>query len=119
MLTPAPMQFSRPFVRWLVALVVMTSTPGLGELVEGVVHAAIDDNGEMHHETDCSNSCDDRSCTQGLFHTCRCNASPLAPISVSAPLAGPAESLLTRFAVTPSGQDQPAHRMPPFRPPAA
>ena len=118
MLPPSPMRFTRPFLRWLIALVVLTSTPGLGEFFEGVVHAAMDDHSETHHETDCSDGCDARSCTQGLFHTCRCNASPLAPISVTAPLPVPTHFSIVRYAVTPPGKDQPAHRTPPFRPPA-
>lgn len=117
----APSMHSSPrFVRWLVALVVMTSTPGLAELVEGVVHMAIDDHGDSHHETDtCADGCEERGCTQGLFHTCRCNASPLAPISVALMLPTPTESSIERIALTPAGQDQPAHRSPPFRPPSA
>jgi len=107
--------------RWLAVLVIMTSTPGLGELIEGVVHAAVEDGDELdHHEVDgCNDSCAAGGCTQGFFHTCRCNASPVVAPNVPHALSGPDESVAAGAAVTNLGEDRPAHRNPPFRPPSA
>ena len=104
----------------LAALVILTSTPGLGELIEGVVHAAIESGDELdHHEVDsCKDSCATGGCTQGFFHTCRCNAAPVAPTTAPDALARPGESVAARAPVTNRGGDRPAHRTPPFRPPS-
>ena len=106
--------------RWLAALVILTSTPGLGELIEGVVHMAIESGDELdHHEVDsCNDSCAAGDCTQGFFHTCRCNASPIAPPSVPHALSVPVESVAARTPITDLGEDRPGHRTPPFRPPS-
>ena len=116
---PSMHRLPRSF-RWLAALVILTSTPGLGELIEGVVHAAIESGDELdHHEVDsCKDSCATGGCTQGFFHTCRCNAAPVAPTTAPDALARPGESVAARAPVTNRGGDRPAHRTPPFRPPS-
>lgn len=113
-----------PRLRWLVALVVLTSTPGLSELVEGVVHAAVASDSEdaldVHHEVDdCGDPCSTGGCTQGFFHSCRCNAPAFAPTSTIAPLAAPLSHAATGAIADPMGTDLAAHREPPFRPPSA
>lgn len=109
--------------RWLVALVVLTSTPGLSELVEGVVHAAVasdSDALDVHHEVDdCGDPCSTGGCTQGFFHSCRCNAPAFTSPSRIAPLAAPMSSACAHGLTAPAGQDLAAHREPPFRPPSA
>ena len=120
MVAPKPMQRLPRSFRWLAALVILTSTPGLGELIEGVVHAAIESGDVLdHHEVDsCNDSCTTGNCTQGFFHTCRCNASAIATPSVPHALSGPDESVAVRPLVTDRGEDRPGHSTPPFRPPS-
>ena len=107
--------------RWLAGLVILTSTPGLGELIEGVVHAAVESGDELdHHEVDsCKDSCATGGCTQGFFHTCRCNSPPVATPSVPHTFARPGASVVAHAPMTDHGGDRPGHRNPPFRPPSA
>lgn len=115
------MQVLPPLFRWFAVLVILTSTPGLGELIEGVVHAAIESGDELddHHEASrCDDSCPDGGCTEGFFHTCRCNAPTLALATSPSALCRPGESLATRAATEHQGRVRPGHRTPPFRPPS-
>lgn len=120
MVAPPPMHRLPRSFRWLAALVILTSTPGIGELIEGVVHAAIESDDQLdHHEVDsCKDSCATGGCTQGFFHTCRCNTPPVATPSGPHALSGPAESVAARPLITDRGEDRPGHRTPPFRPPS-
>jgi len=106
--------------RWLAALVILTSTPGLGELIEGVVHVAIEGDAVIeHHEVDsCNDSCSTDGCTQGFFHTCRCNAAAVAPLTAPHTLSEPLESVAANVAFGHRGEDRPGHPPPPFRPPS-
>jgi hypothetical protein len=119
------MQRLPTFFRWFALLVILTSTPGLGELIEGVVHAAVESGDELdHHEGDhheaggCDDSCPDGGCTEGFFHSCRCNAPAIALATAPPALRGPVESLATRAGTEHQGQVRPGHRTPPFRPPS-
>ena len=112
-------QFLHRF-RWLVALVLVTSTPGIAELTEAVVHAAVDDGDVLdgHEADDCGDACGSEGCKTGLFHTCRCNASLLVPpvLAQALPLPHEAPAALA-FWMPPTGI-RPGHRAPPFRPPS-
>lgn len=111
-------QFLHRF-RWLVALVLVSTTPGIAELAEAVVHAAIDDGDVLDgHEADCGDACGSQGCTTGLFHTCRCNAAVLAPPVLAQALPLPHEAPATRAFWMPASDTRPGHRSPPFRPPA-
>ncbi len=121
LLHTAVMSGSLHRLRWLVALVLVMGTPGLGELVESVVHAAVDasDVLDTHHETDdCEDACDSEGCAAGFFHTCRCNAPTIVPLTRPRGLAAPSETTELRGFAAPSGRARPAHRAPPFRPPS-
>lgn len=118
-------RFPRAF-RWFVVLLVLTTTPGVGELVEGVVHAAIeagdgsDTQGLDHHAAnDCDDFCPDEGCMKGFFHSCRCNAPPLALSTAPPALRGPSESTGSNAILEQLGEDLPGHYPPPFRPPSA
>lgn len=123
---PSPPMLRLPrFLQWLVALVVLTSTPGLGELVEGAAHAAVDaamsehdQLGEHHEADDCNDDCDSKDCTSGFFHTCRCNAPTMPPLTIPNALPVPVDAALPRMSIARPGDVRPAHRTPLFRPPS-
>jgi len=109
------------FFQWLVALVVLTSTPGLSEMLEGAVHAAVSGHDQLdeHHEADdCDDDCGSEDCTSGFFHTCRCNAPTIPPLTVPPALPIPLAAVLLRSTLALAGDVLPAHRTPLFRPPS-
>lgn len=125
MVPPLSMQRLPTFFRWFAVLVILTSTPGLGELIEGVVHAAVESGeGLGHHEGDhheaggCEDWCPDGGCMEGFFHSCRCNAPALALTAAPPPLRGPGASIATCPETEHQGQVRVGHRTPPFRPPS-
>jgi len=106
-------------LRLLIGLVVLTSTPGLAELTEYTLHAAVGVERAHQHELDEANAPCDAGCPTGMFHTCRCGAVQLATASGSTRLERPPVIRSATWYAPISGRVEPAHAEPPFRPPTA
>ncbi|MFO0745729.1 MAG: hypothetical protein U1F43_08650 [Myxococcota bacterium] len=115
-------RFPSTILRILALLVVLTTTPGVSDLVESTVHSVVAGADGATHHGPCSDEAGapcSPGCTHGLFHTCHCAQPPYAPAPDSGALTGPSVVSVTPAPAAVNGGPRRGHPSPLFKPPSA